>query len=117
MLPEEEAVAFKRGGKQVLNGEAAVCLPAEGDHVGVLGDSGKALAFTLAELPEMTRGKGVKLQGYRQGGLKDATVFSAEAGVEWLDASGRKREWIWREWLGKRAQAGKVAPKGMKRFR
>jgi topoisomerase-4 subunit A len=117
VLPEEEAVAFKRGGKQVLNGEAAVCLPAEGDHVAVLGDSGKALTFPLAELPEMTRGKGVKLQSYRQGGLRDATVFAAASGVEWLDGAGRKRAWEWRDWLGKRAQAGKLAPKGMKRFR
>ena len=118
VLPEEEAVASKRGGKQVLNGDALLCLPAEGDQIAVIGDNGKALVFPLAELPEMARGKGVKLQNYREGGLKDAMVFSAEAGPEWFDNSGRKRTWPeWRDWLGKRAQAGKLAPKGMKKFR
>jgi topoisomerase-4 subunit A len=115
ILPEEEAIAFKRGGKQVLNGEGLACLPAEGDHLGVLGENGKALVFALSELPEMARGKGVKLQSYRQGGLKDVNVFSANAGVEWLDTHGRKRPWHeWRLWLGKRAQAGRLGPKGMK---
>jgi topoisomerase-4 subunit A len=118
VLPEEEAVASKRGGKQVLNGDALLCLPAEGDQIAVIGDNGKALVFPLAELPEMARGKGVKLQNYREGGLKDAMIFSAEAGPEWFDNSGRKRTWPeWRDWLGKRAQAGKLAPKGMKKFR
>jgi len=118
VLPEEEAVASKRGGKQVLNGDALLCLPAEGDQIAVIGDNGKALVFPLAELPEMARGKGVKLQNYREGGLKDAMVFSAESGPEWFDNSGRKRTWPeWRDWLGKRAQAGKLAPKGMKKFR
>ncbi|MBS0296101.1 MAG: DNA topoisomerase IV subunit A [Proteobacteria bacterium] len=118
VLPEEEAVASKRGGKQVLNGDALVCLPVEGDQIAVIGDNGKALVFPLAELPEMARGKGVKLQNYREGGLKDAMIFSAETGPEWFDNSGRKRTWPeWREWLGKRAQAGKLAPKGMKKFR
>jgi topoisomerase-4 subunit A len=118
VLPEEEAVASKRGGKQVLNGDALLCLAVGGDQIAVLGDNGKALVFPLADLPEMARGKGVKLQNYREGGLKDVTIFSAEAGPEWFDGSGRKRGWAeWRDWLGKRAQAGKLAPKGMKRFR
>ncbi len=70
IMPEDEAVAFRRAGKQVLNGEAAVvCLEAAGDHVAVIGDNGKLLIFPLAELPEMPRGKGVKLQSYREGGL------------------------------------------------
>jgi topoisomerase-4 subunit A len=121
VLPEEEAVASRRAGKQVLNtevGDATVCLPVEGDHIAVLGDNGKALVFPLAELPEMARGKGVKLQNYKEGGLKDATVFSAETGPEWVDGGGRKRQWPdWKDWLGKRAQAGRAAPKGLKKFR
>jgi topoisomerase-4 subunit A len=121
VLPEEEAVGLKRGGKQVLNvdgTEALACLPVEGDHLAVLGDNGKALIYPLAELPEMNRGKGVKLQNYREGGLKDLMAFTAEAGPEWVDGGGRKRQWPeWRDWLGRRAAAGKLAPRGMKRFR
>ena len=121
VLPEDEAVASRRAGKQVLNGEAVVSLEAVGDHIAVIGDNGKILVFALDELPEMPRGKGVKLQSYREGGLRDAIVFAAEAGPSWTDAAGRTRAWgEWREWLGKRASAGRVAPRGFptsKRFR
>jgi topoisomerase-4 subunit A len=69
----------------------------------------------------MPRGKGVKLQSYREGGLRDATVFTAEAGATWIDSAGRTREWPnWRDWLGRRAGSGKLFPKGFpasKRFR
>jgi topoisomerase-4 subunit A len=121
IMPEDEAIAFRRAGKQVLNGEAVVSLEAAGDHLAVIGDNGKVLIFPLAELPEMPRGKGVKLQSYREGGLRDAVVFSADEGAAWTDAAGRTRAWTdWREWLGKRAAAGRLAPKGFpasKRFR
>eukprot|EP01039_Chlorochromonas_danica_P016777 gene16777-19895_t len=61
----------------------------------------------------MPRGKGVKLQSYREGGLRDALVFAAEEGAGWTDSGGRRRDWNeWRDWLGKRAAAGKAAPKG-----
>jgi topoisomerase-4 subunit A len=124
VLPEDEAVAFRRAGKQVLSvgkAGAAFCLEAEGDHLAVIGDNGKALIFPLAELPEMPKGKGVKLQSYREGGLRDGLVFSAEEGPAWVDAAGRNRAWAdWRQWLGRRASAGKLAPRGFpttKRFR
>ncbi|HEY2752044.1 DNA gyrase C-terminal beta-propeller domain-containing protein, partial [Phenylobacterium sp.] len=125
ILPEDEAIAFRRAGKQVLNAGAkgaAVSLPLGGaDHLAVIGDNGKILIFPMVELPEMPRGKGVKLQAYREGGLRDATVFTAEQGAAWTTADGRNRDWPeWREWLGRRAGAGKLAPKGFpatKRFR
>ncbi len=127
VLPEEEAIASKRGGKQVLNvaapdsrlGGAAFCLEASGDHIAVLGDNGKALIFPMSELPEMPRGKGVKLQGYRDGGLKDGLVFKAADGPVVVDSAGRNRAWPdWREWLGRRAAAGRLLPKGLpKKFR
>jgi topoisomerase-4 subunit A len=122
ILPEEEAVAFRRAGKQVLNGEAQACIPLnDADHLAVIGDNGKLLIFETSELPEMPRGKGVKLQSYREGGLRDAAAFKAEEGLSTVDASGRTRQWPeWREWLGRRAGAGKLAPKGWpanKRFR
>ena len=121
ILPEDEAIAFRRAGKQVLNGEAVVSLEMDGDRVAVIGDNGKILIFGADELPEMPRGKGVKLQSYREGGLRDALVFSAEAGAAWTDSAGRTRVWPeWRDWVGKRSASGKMAPKGFpasKRFR
>jgi topoisomerase-4 subunit A len=124
VLPEDEALASKRGGKQVLTVDAAgaaFCLEAEGDHLAVIGDNGKVLIFPLEELPEMPRGKGVKLQAYREGGLRDALSFTAAEGPAWIDAAGRTRAWPeWRDWLGRRAGAGRLAPKGFptsKRFR
>jgi topoisomerase-4 subunit A len=122
ILPEAEAIAFRRAGKQVLNGTALVSLLlGEADHLAVVGDNGKILVFATAELPEMPRGKGVKLQSYREGGLRDAQAFKADDGAAWTTADGRTRQWPeWREWLGKRAAAGKLAPKGFpatKRFR
>ncbi|MCF8503385.1 MAG: DNA topoisomerase IV subunit A [Caulobacter sp.] len=121
ILPEEEALAFRKAGKQVLNGEALISLEATGDRVAVVGDNGKILIFNLDELPEMPRGKGVKLQTYREGGLRDALVFTAGAGAAWTDAAGRTRDWPeWKDWEGRRSAAGKLAPKGFptsKRFR
>jgi len=124
VLAEAEAVAFRRAGKQVLNvdaGGAALSLPMAGDQVAVIGDNGKLLIFPAAELPEMARGKGVKLQGYREGGLRDALVFNEADGATWVDGAGRTRVWAeWRDWSGKRAGAGKMAPRGFpasKRFR
>ncbi|HEY7851687.1 MAG TPA: DNA topoisomerase IV subunit A, partial [Caulobacteraceae bacterium] len=124
ILPEDEAVAFRKAGKQVLvAGEAgaAACLPLDGDSLAVIGDNGKILVFPVAELPEMVRGKGVKLQSFRQGGLRDALIFNAIEGLAWTDAAGRTRAWPeWREWLGRRAGAGRLAPRGFpaaKRFR
>ncbi len=105
----------------MLNGEALVSLEALGDRLAVIGDNGKILVFPLDELPEMPRGKGVKLQSYREGGLRDALVFTAELGAAWTDAAGRTRDWPeWKDWEGRRSAAGKLAPKGFptsKRFR
>jgi topoisomerase-4 subunit A len=124
ILPEEEAVAFKRAGKQVLTVDAkgtAFCLEASGDHLAVVGDNGKALIFPLAELPEMPRGKGVKLQGYREGGLRDGLVFNEADGPSWIDTAGRVHAWPeWQTWIGRRAGAGRLVPRGFpasKRFR
>jgi len=124
LMPEEEALANRKAGKQVLNVDAAgaaFCLEAVGDQFAVVGDNGKILIFPLEELPEMPRGKGVKLQAYREGGLRDGLSFNAETGAFWIDTAGRRREWAeWKEWAGRRAGAGKLAPKGFptsKRFK
>ena len=116
LMDEDEAVAFRKAGKQVLNVDAdgaALCMEATGDHVAIIGDNGKIVIFPLSELPTMPRGKGVKLQSYREGGLRDATMFAAADGAGWIDGSGRRRAWPeWREWLGRRASAGRLAPRG-----
>jgi topoisomerase-4 subunit A len=118
IAPEDELLAQKRGGKQVLNGEMLAALRVTGDHVATIGENIKALIFPLAELPEMGRGKGVKLQSFKQGGLADVSVFNAEQGPEWADGGGRRRNWPdWKDWLGKRAQAGRQGPRGLRKFR
>ncbi len=124
VLVEDDAVALRRAGKQVLNlegGAAALCLEVSGDQVAVAGENGKLLIFPLAELPRMARGKGVKLQSYREGGLHDAMIFAAEEGAAWIDGAGRVRSWLdWRHWTGKRAGSGRASPKGFpanRRFR
>jgi topoisomerase-4 subunit A len=122
IAPEDDTLAQKRGGKQVLNGEmlAMLRVPTSpmGDHVATIGENIKTLIFPLAELPEMGRGKGVKLQSFKQGGLADVTVFNAEQGPEWADGGGRRRNWPdWKDWLGKRAGAGRQGPRGLRKFR
>ena len=118
IAPEDELLAQKRGGKQVLNGEMLAALRVAGDHVAAIGDNIKALIFPLADLPEMGRGKGVKLQSYKQGGLADVAIFDSAHGPEWVDGGGRRRNWPdWKDWLGKRASAGRQGPRGLRKFR
>jgi topoisomerase IV subunit A len=88
----------------------------DGDHVAVVGENRKLLAFPAEELPEMGRGKGVRLQLYKDGTLLDATSFNAAEGLVWIDAGARRRTLAeWRDWLGKRAGAGRMVPKGFPR--
>jgi len=113
-------VAQTRAGKQVLTlrdgVKTALCRPIGGDHVAVVGDNRKLLVFALAELPEMARGKGVRLQKYKDGGLADATTFTLADGLSWKDPAGRTRlEPDLTEWLGARASAGRMAPRGFPR--
>ncbi|MFZ1992322.1 MAG: DNA gyrase subunit A, partial [Alphaproteobacteria bacterium] len=116
-VKESECVATKRTGKQVLNvpegAEAAVCVPATGDMVAVIGENRKLLLFPLIDVPEMTRGKGVVLQRYKDGGVGDASTFDKKEGVSWTDSSGRRfvHEDI-KDWIGERGQAGRLPPKG-----
>ena len=120
VVPENDVVAQTRAGKQVLNvrGEthALVCKPVMGDHVAAVGENRKVLIFPIEELPEMGRGKGVRLQKYKDGGLSDATTFALELGLSWLDPAGRTRtETELAEWTAKRAAAGRMAPRGFPR--
>jgi topoisomerase-4 subunit A len=120
IVPEEEVIAQTRSGKQVLNlkepARALVCRPVTGDHVACVGDNRKVLVFALDELPELGRGKGVRLQKYKDGGLSDATTFNLADGLTWRDPAGRTRtESNLEEWLGKRAGSGRMAPRGFPR--
>ena len=118
IVPEEEVVAQTRKGKQILNlaeGErAALCRPAEGDSVAVLGENRRFLIFPLAELNEMTRGRGVRLQKYKDCGLSDVQVFDSASGLKVGEASGRvKIVSELADYRGARAQAGSAAPKSL----
>lgn len=119
VVPSDDVVANTRKGKQVLNVdmpiEAMLAVPAEGDHVAIIGQNRKLLCFPLAEVAEMSRGKGVRLQRYKDGGLSDAKVFKLADGLTWLDSSGRTwtvAQTELTEWLGHRAEAGRLPPKG-----
>ncbi len=123
-MNEDEAVAFRKAGKQVLTVDKAgalSCVEVTGDQVAVIGDNGKILIFPLTELPEMAKGKGVKLQTYREGALRDLMLFAGVEGLTWIDQAGRNRPLAdWQAWQGRRASAGRMAPKGFpasKRFR
>ncbi|MEM1313880.1 MAG: DNA gyrase C-terminal beta-propeller domain-containing protein, partial [Pseudomonadota bacterium] len=119
---EDDLIAQTRSGRQVLNvkspATAAVCAETAGDLVAVVGDNRKLLLFPLDELPEMGRGKGVRLQKYKDGGLSDAKVIRREDGLRWLDGGGRTRTVAGEElaeFIGKRASAGRMAPRGFPR--
>ena len=119
VVPEKDVAAQTRGGKQVLNlaegAEAAVCTPAAGDSVAVVGDNRKLLVFPIEELPEMTRGRGVILQRYTQGGLSDAVAFTLADGLCWRMGERTRTETALGDWVGKRAQSGRKAPRGFPR--
>jgi topoisomerase-4 subunit A len=116
MVPEDEIVAQTRGGKQVLNVkgeiEAISCTPVAGDSVAVIGDNRKLLIFPVADLSEMTRGRGVKLQAYRDGGLADVTTFNRKDGLSWAQGDRTRTETDLTAWLGIRALAGRLPPRG-----
>lgn len=122
IVAENDVLANTRKGKQVMNvklpDEAKLCLPINGDHVAIIGENRKMLVFPFDQISEMTRGKGVRLQRYKDGGVSDATTFNIAEGLTWRDAADRSftrnaSELI--EWLGSRAGAGRMVPKGFPR--
>ncbi|MGY6645677.1 MAG: DNA topoisomerase IV subunit A [Salinarimonas sp.] len=120
VAPTDQLVANTRKGKQALNVDgktkAVICAPATGDHIAIVGENRKLLAFPIDQVPEMTRGKGVRLQRYKDGGVSDAKVFTLADGLTWRDTSGRtwtvSPEDLAGGWLGNRAEAGRLPPKG-----
>ena len=116
LVPAGELLSERRAGKQVLNlrpgEEAAICVPAEGDHVAVVGRNRKLLVFPLDQVPEMARGAGVLLQRYHDGAIADARVFRLEDGLSWRSGERVRTETALRDWLGARGQAGRLVPRG-----
>ena len=115
----DELVATTRKGRNVLGldapARALVIAEASGDHVAIVGENRKLLVFPIAQLPEMSRGKGVRLQRYKDGGASDAKTFGLAQGLTWKDTSCRTwtvGEAELREWIGNRAEAGRLPPKG-----
>jgi topoisomerase IV subunit A len=124
VISEGDALANTRKGKQVMNvaapDEMAFCVTInEGDdQVAVVGENRKLLVFPLADVPEMGRGKGVRLQKYKDGGLLDVKTFKASDGLSWADSAGRNYVRAGpelAEWVGARASAGRMVPKGFPR--
>jgi len=123
VIAEDECLANTRKGKQVLNlkdGDAACALASvEGEQVAVIGENRKMLVFPLEQVPDMTRGRGVRLQRYKDGGLSDIKTFKGSEGLSWTDSAGRAFTLALREladWRGNRADAGRLAPKGFPRI-
>jgi topoisomerase-4 subunit A len=119
IVGDDELLSSTRKGRAVLNvsapGTAALIVPAAGDHVAIIGQNRKLLVFPLAQLNEMARGKGTRLQRYKDGGVSDAKVFAIAEGLTWRDSAGRTftvaRPEL-KEWIGNRAEAGRLPPKG-----
>ena len=119
IAPEDDLLSQTRKGRAALNVEAparlAVAVPAEGDQVAIIGENRKLLVFPLDQAPEMSRGKGVRLQRYKDGGVSDARVFALKEGMGWRDSGGRNFTVSGaelKEWRGARAEAGRLPPKG-----
>jgi topoisomerase IV subunit A len=120
IAPEAEIAAQTKAGKQVVNlagdDRLATVVAAEGDHVAVVGTNRKLLLFPLADLPEQARGKGVTLQRYQDGRLADVTALELAKGLTFTNGGGKPRTVAdLRPWLGRRGQAGKLAPHGFPR--
>ncbi|MBK3662940.1 DNA topoisomerase IV subunit A [Bradyrhizobium diazoefficiens] len=119
VVNEDDCVGTTKKGKQVLNvdmpNEARTVTEVIGDTVAVIGENRKMLIFPLDQVPEMARGRGVRLQKYKDGGLSDIAVFEAKAGLTWKDSAGREFSATMKElaeWQGTRADAGRLPPKG-----
>ncbi|MFZ1046033.1 MAG: DNA topoisomerase IV subunit A [Pseudolabrys sp.] len=119
VVAEDECLGTTRKGKQVLNlkgpDKAGAMTTVDGELVATIGGNRKMVIFPLNQVPEMGRGRGVRLQRYKEKGLSDVTTFTAEVGLTWNDAAGRSFTLPMKElkdWRGNRADAGRIAPKG-----
>jgi topoisomerase-4 subunit A len=119
IVTQDELISSTRKGRAVLNVDAgvkaSVLTPVLGDHVAIIGENRKLLIFPISEVPEMARGKGVRLQRYKDGGISDAKVFTMKEGLSWKDNAGRNftvDKVELKEWTGARSDAGRLPMKG-----
>jgi len=119
IVPTNDLIANKKTGRQVLvvedKDKAVLAVPVTGDHIATIGENRKLVIFPMNQMPEMSRGKGVRLQRYKDGGISDAKAFKLSEGLSWTDSAGRsfnvsKSEL--KEWIGNRSDAGRLPPKG-----
>ncbi|AQX27946.1 topoisomerase-4 subunit A [Bartonella sp. JB15] len=119
IVSEPDIIANTRKGKQVMNLKSPdslkLCIPVEGDYIAVVGENRKMLIFSIEQIPEMSRGKGVRLQRYKDGGVVDAKIFTLSEGLSWQDTAersfNRQADGLV-EWMGTRAGTGRLVPKG-----
>ncbi len=121
IVPSDDVIAQTRSGKQVLvlgeGGEAAICVPVPptADMIATIGENRKLLLFPIKDVPEMSRGRGVVLQKYKEGGISDAKAFKRSEGLSWRHGTGQRTESNIKDWIGERAQAGRLPPNGFPR--
>jgi topoisomerase-4 subunit A len=118
IVDEASVIAQTKNGKKVLNvaagDKASLCVPVRenADSVAVIGNNRKLLIFNIDEMPTMARGRGVILQKYKGSGISDITTFTMEEGLDWTTGRGTTVETHLLAWLGKRAQVGRLPPRG-----
>ena len=114
ICPGDGMIAATKGGKQIINPgdgvRAIICAPVEGDKIACLGENRKLLVFKIETLPEMTRGKGITLQRYKDGGLSDAVIFRSEEGLSWTGRVNMLKDTT--EFEAVRGGAGRIVPRG-----
>jgi len=122
VVPEDECLGNTRKGRQVLNvkapDQARALAAVEGELVASIGENRKMVIFPIEQVPDLARGRGVRLQRFKDGGLSDLKTFKAEQGLTWVDSAGRSFTFALKEladWRGNRADAGRLAPKGFPR--
>ncbi|USG60129.1 DNA topoisomerase IV subunit A [Sneathiella marina] len=116
IVDENGVIAQTRNGKQTLNvsgdNEAAFCTEVVGDSVAVIGENRKLNCFAIEELAEMSRGRGVTLQRYKDGGLSDIKTFNKIDGLSWKSGERTRTEQDLTGWYTRRGNAGRLAPRG-----
>ena len=116
IVKSEDLIAQTKNGKQILNlkqeDQAVAIAEYIGSSVAVIGLNRKLLVFQSSEIPEMSRGRGVILQKFKDGGISDITSFDPKDGLSWKIGDKIRTEKELTPWIGKRSQSGRLAPKG-----
>lgn len=121
IVPSDDILAQTKNGKTVMsvedNGDARICIPVEAkhDHIAIMGTNRKMLVFKLDQIPEMSKGKGVILQKYKDAEIADAKTFNLKEGLTFLSGTREMSVSNVKEWIGERAQTGKLPPNGFPR--